>query len=158
MGLSCSFLRKFKKTSKNPSNIPSLMVYTTITDGWLVHALVYELKAKKMQPPGYPYPEVANIFMNIFAKTKIFSKIFLDITLGARYYRFMQKTWHQKSHATVPLKYYMCVVHIYICSYIYIVIANVKKSQKCIACSSKNVTALRFAQLGLEVLSTSINL
>ena len=34
---------------------------------------------------GYGYPEVENIFVNIFAKTKKKLKIFWDITLGARY-------------------------------------------------------------------------
>ena len=53
---------------------------------------------------GYRYPEVGNIFRNISAKTKYFSKIFWGIAQGPRYYRFMQKTRHQKSHATVPLK------------------------------------------------------
>jgi len=42
-------------------------------------------------------------FVNISAKTEIFLKIFLDIALGPRYCRFMQKTRVQKSHATVPL-------------------------------------------------------
>ena len=53
---------------------------------------------------GYRYPEVGNIFANISAKTKYFSKIFWGIAQGPRYYRFMQKTRHQKSHASVPLK------------------------------------------------------
>jgi len=48
-------------------------------------------------------PEVGNIFANISAKTKYFSKIFWGIAQGPRYYRFMQKARHQKSHATVPL-------------------------------------------------------
>ena len=41
--------------------------------------------------------------MKIFAGKKLFTKIYYDITLGARYYQFMQKTRHQKSHATVRL-------------------------------------------------------
>ena len=53
---------------------------------------------------GYRYLEVGNIFANISAKMKYFSKIFWGIAQGPKYYRFMQKTRHQKSHATVPLK------------------------------------------------------
>ena len=78
----------------------------------MVHALFYDLKAKKwghlgtiFATSGYGYPEVANIFVNIFAKTKTFLKIIEDITLGARYYRFIQKTIYQKSHATLPLMF-----------------------------------------------------
>ena len=73
--------------------------------------MVYDLKAKKwghlrtiFATSGYSNQEVANVFVNIFTKTKIFTKIFYDITLGARYYWFMQKTRQQKSHATVPLR------------------------------------------------------
>jgi len=40
---------------------------------------------------GYCYPEFENIFMNISVKTKIFSKIFLGVDLGPRYYPFMKK-------------------------------------------------------------------
>jgi len=43
------------------------------------------------------------IFVNISAKTKIFSKIFKVVNLGSRHYGFMKKTRLQKSHATVPL-------------------------------------------------------
>ena len=39
----------------------------------------------------YRYLEVVNIFMNISAKTKIFSNIFWDIHRGTRYYQFMKK-------------------------------------------------------------------
>ena len=42
-------------------------------------------------------------FVNISPKTKIFSKIFKGVNLGSRYYGFMKKTKHQKSHASVPL-------------------------------------------------------
>jgi len=45
---------------------------------------------------------VENIFMNIFAKTKIFSKIFKDITLRDRYYRFMQKNREKKISCYCP--------------------------------------------------------
>ena len=86
-----------------------LNIYTKITNSWLVHAFVYDLKGKKwghlrtiLQPLGI-IPGGWKYFVNIFAKTKMFLKIFWDITLGARNYQFMQKTRHQKSHAIVPL-------------------------------------------------------
>ena len=37
-------------------------------------------------------------------ENKIFFQKNWGIAQGPRYYRFMQKTRHQKSHATVPLK------------------------------------------------------
>ena len=60
----------------------------------MVHALDYDFKAKKYSvikgpffaTSGFSNPEGANIFVNIFAKTKIFSKVFYDVTLGTRYY------------------------------------------------------------------------
>ena len=64
---------------------------------------------------GYCYPEVKNIFMNISAKTQIFWKIFKDIPRGNRYYWFMQKTRHKKSHATVPLTTTLCQSHRHNC-------------------------------------------
>ena len=45
----------------------------------------------------YRYPDVGNIFVNISAKTKIF----WDVDLGPRYYRFMKKNRSRKSHAGV---------------------------------------------------------
>jgi len=60
-------------------------------------AVVYLFEGKKMGSSkncfltsGFFYLEVENIFMNIFAKTKIFSKIFWVVTLGHRNYRFMK--------------------------------------------------------------------
>ena len=80
--------------------------------------MVYDLKTKKWGHPmtifatsRYSYPEVGNIFTNISAKTKYFSKIFWGIAQGPRYYRFMQKTRHQKSHASVPLRESAVVKH-----------------------------------------------
>ena len=37
-------------------------------------------------------------------ENEVFLKIFWGIAHGPRYYRFMQKTRHKKSHASVPLK------------------------------------------------------
>ena len=51
----------------------------------------------------YHYPEVRNNFANISAKTKMFSKNCWCTAQGTRYFRFMQKTRHQKSHTSVPL-------------------------------------------------------
>ena len=66
---------------------------------------------KALGPPStvfptsrYRYTEVGNIFVNISAKIKIFSKIFWDVDLGPRYIRFGKKTGAPKSHASVPLK------------------------------------------------------
>ena len=51
----------------------------------------------------YCYPEVRNIFLNIPAKTIIFSTIFCVVDLGHSYYRFMKITRAQKCYASVPL-------------------------------------------------------
>jgi len=66
---------------------------------WYLHALVYDLKAKKwghlrtfFATSGYSYSEVVNIFVNISAKMKTFMKIFWDVNLGPTYYRFLKKT------------------------------------------------------------------
>jgi len=60
-----------------------MYVYTNIIYGLRVHALVYGLKAKKWG--NLCYPEVVNIFVNISANSKIFSKIFWDVDLGPCY-------------------------------------------------------------------------
>ena len=58
---------------------------------------------------GYRYLEVGNISV----KTKYFSKIFWGIAQGPRYYSIMQKTRHQKSHASVPLTLQQFVLPIF---------------------------------------------
>jgi len=45
--------------------------------------------------------------VKISTKTKVFSKIFEGVTLGPRYYRFIEKTRAQKFHATVPLNWFI---------------------------------------------------
>ena len=60
---------------------------------WYLHTLIYEFKKKKwcclrtvFLTSGYRNLEVRHIFVNMSTKTKIFSKIFLDVDLGPRYY------------------------------------------------------------------------
>jgi len=85
-------------------------IYTKINCGLYVHTYIglwFEGKKRGhlrtiFSTSGYRYPEVRNIFANISAKTKYFSKIFWGIAQGPGYYRIMQKTRHQKSHASVP--------------------------------------------------------
>ena len=55
---------------------------------------------------GYCYLEVAlkkYYFREYLGENENIFEIFKGVNLGSRYYGFMKKTRHQKSHATVPL-------------------------------------------------------
>ena len=64
----------------------------------MVQALIHEFKPKKLgllrtvfSTSWYCYPEVEYIFVNISAKTKLFSKILRGVDLGPTYYFLCKK-------------------------------------------------------------------